>query len=80
MATQVKEKFGTLRFYYSGGNEFINGIVSHAEFLSGCICEKCGTTQNVGTTTGSWITTICKNCYQIIHPERSIKERWKENK
>lgn len=58
VASQVKEKFGTLCFYYDGGNEYIRGIVSHAEFLSGSICEMCGTTNNIGMTQG-WLTTIC---------------------
>jgi hypothetical protein len=31
VATQVKEKFGTLRFYYDGGDDYIDGLVSMAE-------------------------------------------------
>lgn len=58
VAAQVKEKFGTLRFYYDGGNEYIRGVVSHAEWLSGMICEVCGTTKNIGTTQG-WNQTLC---------------------
>lgn len=58
VASQVKEKFGTLCFYYDGGNEYIRGIVSHAEFLSGRICEMCGSTNDIGTTQG-WLTTLC---------------------
>ena len=34
-AAQVKEKFGGLRFYYNGGNDFISGLVSMAERLTG---------------------------------------------
>lgn len=40
--TQVKEKFGTLRFYYSGGDEYISGAVVMAEAMSGTTCETCG--------------------------------------
>jgi hypothetical protein len=55
---QVKEKFGTLRFYYSGGDEYIAGLVSMAESMSGIMCETCG---NPGTrTSGGWIKTACK--------------------
>lgn len=39
---QIKEKFGTLRFYYDGGDEVIQGMVSFAEALSGNICEMTG--------------------------------------
>ena len=55
---QVKEKFGTLRFYYSGGDEYISGLCSMAESMSAVTCEECG---NPGKTVGGgWITTLCK--------------------
>jgi len=58
---QIKEKFGGLRFYYTGGDEFIHGMVTFAESLSYHICERCGSTKNVTQTEG-WITTLCENC------------------
>ena len=55
---QVKEKFGTLRFYYSGGDDTIRGMVSMAESMSSVTCEECG---KPGTSTsGGWIKTVCK--------------------
>lgn len=42
MVRQVKEKFGTLRFYEGGGDEFIGGLVLLAGRLSERICEECG--------------------------------------
>jgi hypothetical protein len=57
---QVKEKFGTLRFYYTGGDEYIRGMVTMAEAMSGTTCESCG---NPGEQTrGGWIKTICQPC------------------
>lgn len=57
VADQVKEKYGTLRFYYSGGDDYIRGMVSMAESMSGVICEECG---KPGTTGGKgWIRTTC---------------------
>ena len=54
---QVKEKFGTLRFYYSGGDDYIRGLVSMAEAMSGSTCEVCG---NAGKFRGkSWFYTAC---------------------
>ena len=54
---QVKEKFGTLRFYYSGGDDYIDGMVTLAESMSGVTCEECGLP---GTQTqGGWIKTAC---------------------
>jgi len=55
---QVKEKFGTLRFYYSGGDDYISGLASMAESMSAVTCEECG---NPGKTVGGgWLTTLCK--------------------
>jgi hypothetical protein len=54
---QVKEKFGTLRFYYTGGDDYISGMVTMAESMSGVTCESCG---KPGTqTSGGWIKTAC---------------------
>jgi hypothetical protein len=60
---QVKEKFGTLRFYYSGGNDTIDGMVQMAESFSGHICEGCG---NLGSTQGNgWVRTECESCRNV---------------
>jgi hypothetical protein len=57
---QVKEKFGTLRFYYTGGDDIIDGMVRMAESMSGCTCEECG---NIGKSRGGgWIHTYCESC------------------
>lgn len=57
VASQVKEKFGTLRFYYNGGDDVIDGIVYMAEEMSSRTCEVCG---NPGKTSGSgWLRTTC---------------------
>lgn len=60
---QIKEKFGGLRFYYSGGDHYIDGLSSLAESMSYRICETCGSTKNVGQTRG-WITIMCQECYE----------------
>lgn len=62
--TQVKEKFGTLRMYYStheaADEGFIMGFMSAIEALSAHICEDCG---KPGTTGGrGWIRTLCEDC------------------
>jgi hypothetical protein len=59
---QVKEKFGTLRFYYTGGDDEINGMVRMAESMSGVTCEECG---NGGERRGGgWVHTYCTPCEQ----------------
>lgn len=57
VASQVKEKFGTLRFYYDGGDEYINGVVSFAENSSGHTCEECGKLGKIRH--GGWVRTLC---------------------
>ena len=58
-ATQVKEKWGGLRFYYEGGDDYIAGLVSYAESLSMISCIQCGKpTEN---TVRSWMK-ICPTC------------------
>ena len=54
---QVKEKFGTLRFYYTGGDDYVRGLVSMAEAMSGVTCEQCGAP---GDLRGQgWLYTAC---------------------
>ena len=55
--SQVKEKFGTLRFYYNGGDTSIEAMVRFAEAMSGCTCETCG---SPGVRRGGgWVRTLC---------------------
>lgn len=54
---QIKEKFGGLRFYYYGGDNTIDGMVTMAEIWAGRSCETCG---NKGKRReGGWIRTLC---------------------
>ena len=58
---QVKEKFGTLRIYVDGSNDFLDGMVNAMELASGYICEDCG---RPGTRrSGGWILTQCDECH-----------------
>ena len=54
---QVKEKFGALRFYYTGGNDEISGMVRMAESMSVLTCETCGKPGE--QRHGGWIRTLC---------------------
>ena len=76
---QVKEKFGTLRFYYSGGDDYISGMVSLAESLTGVTCESCG---NVGERRGGgWVHTYCEPCEEKRELARKqADEEWEMKK
>ena len=69
---QIKEKFGCLRFYYSGGDEYISGMVTLAESMSGVTCEECG---SIGERrSGGWIRTLCDT--HEAERQATIKERF----
>jgi len=76
VAVQVKEKFGTLSFYFKGGDNIIEGMVWLAENMSGHICENCGSTKDVSTYTNKhrWISTLCNKC----KAKQKIYERKRE--
>lgn len=68
LATQVKEKYGTLRFY-AGGDHTIHALTSHAEQQSECICEQCG---EWGERRGTgWVYTACD---EHTRPEDKIED------
>lgn len=54
---QIKTKFSSLRFYVSGGDQFIRGAISLAESMSGELCTVCG---KPGAEVGDWTQTFCK--------------------
>ena len=59
---QIKEKFGTLRFYPGGCTDEQWKLIGEAERKSATICEYCGTTENVKLYTDGWYTTECLSC------------------
>jgi hypothetical protein len=60
-AVQVKEKFGTLRFYLHGSDEYIENLVAEAEIKSGTICEICGAPAETKQI-NSYLSTLCDKC------------------
>lgn len=60
-ATQIKEKFGGLRFYTSCCNDEINKIINEAEDACSKTCELCGQPGECDSTHGWW-KTVCVEC------------------
>lgn len=57
---QIKEKFGTLRFYDENSRHEIDEYVRDAEAVSEVTCEHCG---NPGTLrSGNWVMVLCDDC------------------
>jgi hypothetical protein len=60
--TQVKEKFGSLRFYTWSSTDEIEDRIEKAERESGKTCEWCG---KFGKRRDKgWIVTMCNGCYE----------------
>jgi hypothetical protein len=74
---QVKEKFGTLRFYYDGGDEYVAGAVALAESLSGVICEDCGVSGTIDTGE-RWVKVLCEGCRTDRQEAKRERERERE--
>lgn len=76
VVTQVKEKFGELRFYYSGGDKYIEGLSSYMHQASKKICEICGKEGKLYSS--GWLKTLCvehakENHYDIKDGDNPVK-------
>lgn len=63
--TQVKEKYGTLRFYINGGTDEIHDRIEKAEADSAHICEETGKPGKLRKDLG-WIRTLSDEEYKKI--------------
>jgi len=72
VALQVKEKFGGLRFYCSGGDDVTDAYVEFAESLSYKTCENCGIPGQSRSVRG-WVHTSCDSCLE------KLQQRFKKN-
>jgi len=71
VADQVKEKFGSLRFYYSFPNgtsqqiaDAVRHLVTEAEYRSLTTCETCGKPGGLKLNKIKWSKVLCDNCYE----------------
>ena len=55
---QIKEKFGTLRFYIDVETDAMYERICEAELESSKTCERCGKPGEL-TVTGGWYRTLC---------------------
>ena len=61
-ASQVKEKYGTLRFYTDGHTDEVDKLIDEAEAKSVVTCEVCG---KPGKMRGkSWLSIRCDSCWK----------------
>jgi hypothetical protein len=63
VVNQVKEKFGTLRFYISSTTQNMRDAIDKAEARSEETCEKCGNPGAIQVKHG-WAFVRCGECYK----------------
>lgn len=64
VASQVKEKFGGLRFYMSHYTEVMDDYIEQAEAEAARTCERCGAPGTLRYN--GWVRTLCDSC-QLKH-------------
>lgn len=64
ICSQLKEKFGGLRFYTGGANDQQEGAIRMAESLSYYTCMTCGALNETvkQVNVDGWIETLCDKC------------------
>jgi len=65
IAVQVKEKFGTLRFYVRGADAHIQALIDAVEAESAQICERDGTPGRLRVRQGH-SQTLCDSCGRVL--------------
>jgi len=76
--SQVKEKFGTMRYYFETDKEGIemkimHAITEYAERKSRNTCEDCGEYGKIRGDIG-WMLTLCDKCHSHHNPDPTFKE------
>jgi len=70
-ASQVKEKFGSLRFYTNGFTDEMDKLVDEAECKSEETCEYCGKPGK--RRNDGWVRTLCDTCNTTTDKEEDIE-------
>lgn len=73
--SQVKSKFGSLRFYTYGATDEQWELIGDAELASETICEYCDNPSEIRNIDG-WLYNMCELCYQtyLDHRRKSLEE------
>lgn len=71
---QVKEKYGSLRWYDEYGNDEVSDIIAKYECISEYTCCVCGRPAKYQTQ--GWICPYCEDCISEHDPEGKSKRFW----
>jgi hypothetical protein len=70
---QIKEKYGSLRLYTNGAPEEVYDVLQKYEFISECICIKCGSPHACIVDDYGWYLPLCEECW-------NNSNKWREEK
>jgi hypothetical protein len=70
---QIKEKFASLRVYYSGGDERVKGMVTMAESTCNVTCQSTGRRTGVLTNIAGWVSILDPKVAKKIKKTRGIQ-------
>jgi hypothetical protein len=73
---QVKEKFGSLRFYTGASPREFDDLIDGAEWESAVTCEVCGE-QGTINDDGAWMSCRCPKCRE--EEKERIREKWSQS-
>lgn len=59
LITQIKEKFGALRFYTGAASDDLHKAINEACHKSRSMCESCGAPAETSESDG-WLVTLCE--------------------
>jgi len=74
--TEIKEKYGALRFYCGGAPEEVHSIISKYEELSATTCIDCG--QPAKWTSIGWISPYCDDCKNRLEANEDFRDDFRE--
>jgi hypothetical protein len=59
---QIKEKFGSMRYYIDAGTPEMYSRIRQAEEQTAKTCENCGNPGKIGLHGGHWYKCLCQDC------------------
>jgi len=68
--TQIKEKYGTLRWYDNGHPKEVGDIITKYDFLSMCYCVQCGNPARY--VSNGWVNYYCEDCKNKILSHKEV--------
>lgn len=71
--TDIKEKYGSARFYTFGVPQDVEEVLNKYEFISQYICYYCGSSEGCVVDDYGWYLPMCKCCWDKSNKKRLAK-------